>query len=232
MKKLLFVLIILNIFSFSCEKNDWTKEIPLSISLKSDFNKTHEIDDDSFTGSQMMLLLTGVEVKGERLQGEDVYLKYDEHIELDFSNPSAINYKINIPIGTYESLSAKLFFDDNQITSYLDGELEIQGQGQGQNSQSSIKPIHFPLTFPSSKLIQLVDKQTQEAKLIDENSSIFEIKFNLEESFKFINEGQWNGLMTASQNQNQIDLSTLAGGNIVEDINDGLKSTLSFNITE
>ncbi|MEX2483120.1 MAG: hypothetical protein WED10_01080 [Brumimicrobium sp.] len=229
MKKLLFMLIILSIFLFSCEKNDWTKEVPLSLILKSDFNKAHEINETPFTCDQMMMLLTGVEIKGKRLQGEDVNLKYDEHIEFDFSNPSAIDYKINIPVGTYESLSANLFFDNNQSFGFINGEVEVQGQGQNSNS---IKSIHIPLNLSTSEVIQLIDEEDEEAILIDENSSIFEIKFNLEESFKFINEGQWNGLMTASQNQNQIDLSTLAGGNIIEDINNGLKSTLSFNITE
>jgi hypothetical protein len=222
------ILGILLISSFSCNKQDWDKEVNLSIRIESDMNEEIKVNNnDVFNVNQAKLTISSITISGKRLQSDDVTINYTQTLNLDFLNPEALNNTINIPVGTYEELTATLTFSTAANMSFIKGDVSSNnGQGQGGNP----KVMNILLSFNQLEKISIINEQSESVVLIDENTKELNISASIQKSFNEINSSMWQGLMNANQNQSQVDLTSLVGNQFQSSMNSNIKSSIKLKV--
>lgn len=208
------------VLTVSCNKTEWDKEVPLNMKAKSDINQPIDVANYTINVEDIELTITGIRIHGERLQADDVDKIYNENVYISFSEPESINYKIDIPVGTYEKLEVSIDFDTAVSSSHFSGEISGNGNPPFQSS------INIPFNFT-----KIENQNNDNIILIDEKSKFIEIIFDVQNSFNGINQGIWTALMNSNQGQSEIDLSSVVGAQFLEDINSNFISTMQIKIS-
>lgn len=220
----IFIGLVSLIVFVSCNKAEWDKETSLSLKAESDINQPIEIEDYIITVEDIELTITGIRIHGERLQADDVERIYTDDVFINFSESQGVNYKIDLPVGTYEKLDISIDFDTEINSAHFSGEIE------GIGNQSFQSEIDIPLNFTQIENLPITNENNENVVLIDENAKFFELVFEGQKSFNGINVATWNALMNANQGQNEIDLNSVLGNQFLDDINNNFLSTIQLKI--
>lgn len=227
------ILGLLLISSFSCNKQDWDKEVSLPISIESDMNEQVSINtSDTFNIDQAYLIISNITISGKRLQSDDIVINYNQTLNLDFLESEGLNSAIEIPLGTYEELKATITFKTVTNSSFLKGIVTAyngQGQGQGQG-EITTKSMTIPLNFNQLDNLSIVNEQEEPVILIDENTKGLRISVGIQQSFNNLENSMWQGLMNANQNQSQIDLTSNIGNQFQSSINSNIKNSIELKV--
>lgn len=214
-------LIAISIAVLSCGKKDWSKKIEMPLSCSTNFSEDASLGNNRLEVSEAKFYISSITIHGERLQGEDVEVFRSETMELDLLENSIIN-AIDIPIGTYEKLSIVFGLSSN---SYLNGDVvKINGNPE-------VKQISLPLDLQNKTLeFDLIEEEEQEVLSISEEGKQLKLRFDLQKTLDAVGVGSWNGLITASQSQTNIDVTTIAGGNFLLNFKEQLLENSSLNV--
>ena len=207
--------------TFSCIKKDWSKKAEVPLSCSTNFEEGAVLGNNRLEVSTAKFYIASVSIYGKRLQGEDVQIFINNEIELDLLQ-SSITENIDIPIGTYESLTITFELDSN---SFIDGEvIKINGNPE-------VKPISTPLDLQGEHLeFDLIESPGQEVLSISEEGIQLQLGFDLQETLTGVGIGPWNGLIAASQSQTNIDVTTIAGGNFLLNFKEQLLENSSLKV--
>lgn len=222
---LIFIWLVSAVLISSCDKTEWDKEVPLSLEIQSDIDNQIEVEDYTIEVENIEMTITSIQIHGERLQADDVEIIYNDNVYLDFSDPENVNYKIDLPFGTYEKLNVTIHFD-TEISSP-----QFMGQIEGNENQPFQSTLNIPLSFTEIENLQVKNQNNENVVLIDENSKSIEFVFDIQASFDEIDLSLWDALINANQGQNEMDLSTVLGTQFLEDINNNFLSTVQLKVS-
>ena len=221
MKRAKIILIPLSILIvlYACVKEDWSREVNIPFNSSTDFENNAEIGNNRLLVDSSMLTISSIQIQGERLQGDDINKIISSNQILDLVNDIGLK-DLRLPIGTYTSLKLKVQLGNN---GYLSGVVEkINGNPEPKN-------LLLPLDYQGEGFeLDLLGEK--EVISIEENKQALNLKFSLQETLTGVGVGPFNGLLTASQSQTNIDVTTIAGQNFLINFKEQLLENSSLII--
>lgn len=194
------------LLAVSCSKKDWSSKDSVPLTLTSDFSDDAELGNNRLTVDSSELYISTIKIEGTRLQAEDVSftLNYNKNVSLIGLEKLLV---ADLPIGTYENI---------KVTLDYSGEGYVNGEINKINGNPDQKDLIMPMVFSETKkTYHLIDSDEGKLISIGEKNHSLELSFHLKQTLNGVGNGAWNGLITASQAQNQVDLLTVAGQNFL-----------------
>lgn len=202
---------LLSITSCSKEAVDWSEESDVEVRFASDFDEGAKKNGRVLDVQSANLLVSAIHVTGKTLQGEEVNVQYGESFNADLINDAPSEALLNLPIGSYEELNFSFQFTQGENANELIGEVSKE------NGQPQSKSLNMNVEAPESIEVDVLKELSKDLLTIEESGGQLSVSFDLEETMDAVQPSLWNGIWTASEAQNNVDLSTLTGKTFVEE---------------
>lgn len=215
--------ILFTFLLFSCNKGvDWSEEENITFKSVTNIEEPVAISDEELRITHLNIAISAIEIIGERLQAPTVTIVKDKPLIFNFFNNKADElHNINIPIGTYESLTFKITLDESQ-SGLIVGELD-HDPNPDDNQQ-----LEIPLLFDKTIEIKVLNEENDSLILVDESLKDFILFFDTQKLFDSVTTSNWNALIQANQGQSEVDLTSLVGVEFLEEVNAGIEVSLSI----
>lgn len=198
----------------ACSKQDWSKKEDVPFRVASNMDKDAELGNNALHVDNASINITSIHIEGSRLQGDDISLDFYPNMVVDMKEGSQI-LSVQLPIGTYDQLEVTVDYsgDDGMINAKI-----IKTNG---NQDDKIMDI--PLEYENvKKTYDVLEDSDKELVSIGESALSFSIDFDLQNTLEGVGNGPWNGLITANQAQNNVDLTSIVGQNFLTKFKDQL----------